>query len=52
VDRKLKEKCPNIQIISIDSDGSVLANGDSSVGPYLVNNKLRRYNKNAGHHNN
>ncbi|CAB5357149.1 unnamed protein product [Rhizophagus irregularis] len=38
VDRKLKEKWPNIQIISIDPNGSVLANRDSSVGPYLVNN--------------
>ncbi|CAG8782232.1 11668_t:CDS:1, partial [Rhizophagus irregularis] len=38
VDRKLKEKWPNIQIISIDPNGSVLANRDSSVRPYLVNN--------------
>jgi cystathionine beta-synthase len=36
VAKKLKEKCPNVKIIGVDPEGSVLASSDSTVGTYLV----------------
>jgi cystathionine beta-synthase len=44
VARKLKEKCPNVQIIGVDPDGSLLANGDSTVCSYLVSKKNNNNN--------
>ncbi|CAB4400606.1 unnamed protein product [Rhizophagus irregularis] len=36
VARKLKERCPNVKIIGVDPEGSLLANGHSSVCSYFV----------------
>ena len=40
VARKLKERCPNVKIIGVDPDGSVLSDLNSPAGPYLVCKKL------------